>query len=175
MDLNNFNNITYSISENDNYYYQNEMNEMTYDDILNTLNVRIQNGKLEALKKYEQPNKKKVTFNENIKQKKEQPLPIEPNIYIQNSYIYNKYFKNYSQQNNSEELEMERIQQMTPEEYKKYIRDKAIEAYKQRIRINQIKSKKLLFNNGNNDNIQISTNPNNTNNLNKMFKFVGKR
>lgn len=175
MDLNNFNNITYSISENENYY-QNEMDEMTYDDILNALNVRIQNGKLEALKKLDQPNKKKVTFNENIKQKKEQYLPIEPNIYTQNSYIYNKYFKNYSHQNNNEELELERIQQMTPEEYKKYMRNKAIEAYKQRIRINQIKSKKLLFNNGNNDNIQISSSQNNnTNNLNKMFMFVGKR
>jgi hypothetical protein len=152
------------------------MKPLTYDDILNSLNLKAKDGNLEFIEKpHKQPvtvKKQNVTFdpstlfnnlnvnvNANINVKKDIPVPEISGI-DKNSYIYNKYFKNYKDETAVEEPK----KPMTREEY--------IQEYNRRIyekrRIEQIKSKKLMFSRGNDVNISIS-NPHH--NLNKLFRM----
>ena len=76
----------------------------------------------------------------------------------QNSYIHNKYFKNELQSQNA----IAPAPPKTLQEYKKRV----LENYIERLRIKQIKSKKLLMPTSN-----ISMATGNSSNLNKFFKF----
>ncbi len=146
---------------------------LTYDDILNSLNLKAQNGNLEFIEKKEPiingKKQNRVTFNANIESKNiinvekqstptptptPKPLPISNTD--KNSYIYNKYFKNYK----DESLIEEQKKPMTREEYIKEYNRKVYE----KKRIEEFKSKKLLFSK-NNVNISVR-NSNHT--LNKM-------
>lgn len=144
------------------------MKPLTYDDILNSLNLKAKDGNLEFIEKpKKQPitvKKQNVTFDpsiliNNINVKQDIPTPQVSSI-DKNSYIYNKYFKDYKDESAVEEPK----KPMTREEY--------INEYNRRIyekrRIEQIKSKKLMFSRGNDVNISIS-NPNH--NLNKLFRM----
>jgi hypothetical protein len=91
-----------------------------------------------------------VSFQE--EQKQEQVINQIP----QNSYIHNKYFKNELQPQNTI------TRPKTAQEYKKMI----LENYIERLRIKQIKSKKLLMPTSN---INMATG--NSSNLNRLFKF----
>ena len=143
---------------------------LTYDDILNSLNLKAKDGNLEFIEKpHKQPvtvKKQNVTFdpsilfnNLNVNVKKDVPVAQVSGI-DKNSYIYNKYFKDYKDESSVEEPK----KPMTREEY--------IQEYNRRIyekrRIEQIKSKKLMFSRGNDVNISIS-NPHH--NLNKLFRM----
>ena len=147
---------------------------LTYDDILNSLNLKAKDGNLEFIEK---PHKQHVTvkkqnvtfdpstlFNNlnvkaNVNVKKDVPVAQVSGV-DKNSYIYNKYFKDYKDESSVEEPK----KPMTREEY--------IQEYNRRIyekrRIEQIKSKKLMFSRGNDVNISIS-NPHH--NLNKLFRM----
>lgn len=150
------------------------MKPLTYDDILNSLNLKAKDGNLEFIEKpHKQPvtvKKQNVTFdpstlfnnlnvNANVNVKKDVPVAQVSGV-DKNSYIYNKYFKDYKDESSVEEPK----KPMTREEY--------IQEYNRRIyekrRIEQIKSKKLMFSRGNDVNISIS-NPNH--NLNKLFRM----
>ena len=155
------------------------MKPLTYDDILNSLNLKAKDGNLEFIEKQnkQQPvtvKKQNVTFdpsillnnlnknqNQNVNVKKHQEVPV-PQLHSsdKNSYIYNKYFKDYKDESVADEPK----KPMTREEY--------IQEYNRRIyekrRIEQIKSKKLMFSRGNDVNISIS-NP--QHNLNKLFRM----
>lgn len=202
---NNFNNEIINVNSNSNlstytnYWHKNNeqsnnvsknsisMKPLTYDDILNSLNLKAKDGNLEFIEKQnkQQPisvKKQNVTFdpsillnnlnqNQNINQnqnqninlnvKKQQEVAI-PQLHSndKNSYIYNKYFKDYKDESVADEPK----KPMTREEY--------IHEYNRRIyekrRIEQIKSKKLMFSRGNDVNISIS-NP--QHNLNKLFRM----
>jgi len=114
---------------------------LSYDDILQSLNMRLYEGKLQKI------------------------APVEPalatNHPIQNSYIHNKYFKNQIQK------EAAPVKQMTRQEYIQWQIAQHNEAIDQKARIRQVKSKKLLFNNGNNHGIRIT----HSGDLNKLFHF----
>lgn len=165
-------NVTKNNSKN------NIMKPLTYDDILNSLNLKAKDGNLEFIEKTQKPQpitvKKNVTFESphspplmssqltsqvNINLKKDVPQEQFSGI-DKNSYIYNKYFKDYKDESAVEEPK----KPMTREEY--------IQEYNRRIyekrRIEQIKSKKLMFSRGNDVNISIS-NPHH--NLNKLFRM----
>jgi len=190
---NNFKNEIINVNSNSNlttytnYWHKNNeqgnnnnsktsMKPLTYDDILNSLNLKAKDGNLEFIEK---PNKQPITV-------KKQNVTFDPSIFInnnsnsnnnsnnlkqdvttpqlsgvdKNSYIYNKYFKDYKDESAVEEPK----KPMTREEY--------IQEYNRRIyekrRIEQIKSKKLMFSRGNDVNISIS-NP--QHNLNKLFRM----
>ena len=181
---------TNSILNNNN---NNNLKPLTYDDILNSLNLKVQNGNLEFIQKTQLNNQEKpITQNiQNIQFSNIDKNIQKPQLYniqnnqnnqniqniqnIQNnqnnqnnklsnidknSYIYNKYFKDYNDKSAVEEPK----KPMTREEY---IQEYNRKVYEKKI-IDQIKSKKLMFNRENNVNITVS-NPNH--NLNRLFRM----
>jgi len=133
---------------------QSQKKEISYDDILKTMNMRVKDGKLELI----EPTPKEANYQVQV------PYGRQVN---QNSYIHNKYFKDYQEQ---EEVSQIPRRPLTPQEHRILMIKRQIEIQKQRQRISQIKSKKLLFST---DNINIS-NQGHSHDLNRLFKFVGK-
>jgi hypothetical protein len=118
--------------------------KISYEDILSKMGMFVSDGKLHLV------DRNTVSFQE--EQKQEQVINQIP----QNSYIHNKYFKNELQPQNTI------TRPKTAQEYKKMI----LENYIERLRIKQIKSKKLLMPTSN---INMATG--NSSNLNRLFKF----
>lgn len=135
---------------------------LTYDDILQSLNVRLRQGKLESLAPKMAP---KMAPKVSPPNNTHTIYPTNP--HLQNSYIYNKYFKKEMQAQTQEELEP--AEPMTREQYRQYILQQRHQAILERERIKQIKSTRMLFSNGNNTDIVIKTQ--NTGGLNRMFRF----
>ncbi len=166
---------------------------ISYDDILNSMNMVVINGKLhfvhaDKMKQNIQPNYKQniqQNIQPNIQPNIQQNIQsnykqnIQPNNqpnyqqnYQQNnnqnsnSYIYDKYFKSYKQESAEEDIPKVPL---TPEEIKKNIIINRLKQIAERKRIEQIKSKKLLFDTSH---INISHQANMAPpNLNKLFKF----
>jgi len=118
--------------------------KISYEDILSKMGMFVSDGKLHLV------DRNSVSFQE--EQNQEQVINQIP----QNSYIHNKYFKNELQPQNTI------TRPKTAQEYKKMI----IENYIERLRIKQIKSKKLLMPTSN-----INMANGNSSNLNRFFKF----
>ena len=118
--------------------------KISYEDILSKMGMFVSDGKLHLV------DRNSVSFQE--EQNQEQVINQIP----QNSYIHNKYFKNDLQPQNTI------TRPKTAQEYKKMI----IENYIERLRIKQIKSKKLLMPTSN-----INMANGNSSNLNRFFKF----
>ena len=193
FDHNNFNennnskndviNVNTNLTTYTNYWHNNEyqdnlkknstMKPLTYDDILNSLNLKAKNGNLEFIEKNKPSfnehvtvKKQAITFdptlniNLNINVKKQQDNHVQMPEIDKNSYIYNKYFKNYKDESTIEHPKKPLTREEYIQEYNRQLYEKK--------RIEQIKSKKLMFTRGNDVNISIS-NPNH--NLNKLFRM----
>ena len=205
VNFNNNNNnneaISFNIVEdnysNDNYsndYFNengnnvNNKNNLTYDDMLASMCMRVQNGNLCMIKddfnsSYEsQTSGQYISQNRKQSQTKNNPN-VNPNInntINNNSYIYNKYFQKYKQNdvhssdgNDINELNNLLLSgQITREEYKKTILIKLIEERNRKIHLQKVKSKKLLFSNAN-INISGANVRRNPANMNKLFRFAG--
>jgi len=122
--------------------------KISYEDILSKMGMFVSDGKLHLV------DKKSVSFKNDAEGTENQVITNIP----QNSYIHNKYFKNELQAQNK----IAPSPPKTIQEYKKRV----LENYIERLRINQIKSKKLLMPTSN-----ISMATGNSSNLNKFFKF----
>jgi hypothetical protein len=85
----------------------------------------------------------------------------------QNSYIYNKYFQNNKNEQEPFQNDIPTVS-LTPDEIKRRLIIHRLKQIQERKRIEQIKSKKLLFDTSN---IHISNQSNNPPNLNKLFRF----
>jgi len=149
--------------------------QLSYDDILSTMNMIVIDGKLEFVKKdilqnivtdqqSQKPHQKKVTFNH----------LTTPNTYHsqidKGSYIYNKYFKDYKDQTPNQ-IEVP-TRPLTKNELIKQLIINKVNLINERNRIAEIKSTKLLFNNNNNRNIIInSRNIPNANDMNHLFRY----
>lgn len=145
---------------------KNKKNGITYDDILSSLNLKVNNGKLEYIQPSPSLQPSPTNCNNSLKtcyKKQQIQEHQQPNNPYQNNYIYNKYFKDYKYPNIQEEPIY-----VTPEEYKKRLVLEMIRRREEQIRISQIKTKKLLFAQKNNTPPQVST-PNHD--LNKLFRF----
>ena len=118
--------------------------KISYEDILSKMGMFVSDGKLHLV------DRNSVSFQE--EQNQEQVINQIP----QNSYIHNKYFKNDLQPQNTI------TRPKTAQEYKKMI----IENYIERLRIKQIKSRKLLMPTSN-----ISMATGNSSNLNRFFRL----
>jgi hypothetical protein len=136
------NNIPNPISNNipnpiSNLKYIPKKQKISYDDLLSSMGMKIVNGKLEL-------------YNKNLIGRP--PPPSQPTPKSYEDYRYQQNIKNYS---------------MTEQQHRKHVQLQYLNNQHERQRINQIKSKKILFTNPN-----TSVNIKNSNNLNKMFFFV---
>ena len=178
-DLNNYNTSQSSVG-NTNSYWENpkestnsKKKRVTYDDILSSLNLVVnQNGVLQYMTI--KPNND--LFLQNPREPPKQPpkqapkqapkqtsqvsskpflnsKPLEPEV--KNSYIFNKYFKDYKDTNNNIQIDEPKRPQ-TIEEYNRMVFDERVKRMKERNRVAQIKSTKLLFEN--NSTIYVSKN-----------------
>ena len=134
--------------------------KVSFDDILTNMNLVVnQNGALQFMT----PVTKNTDIQTNgpiIIKKTENIEPI-----VKHSYIFNKYFKDYRDVNKQEEAEI-RIPK-TKEEYNRMVMEERIKAFYQKKRIEQIKSKKLLFTHSS-DNIISHANMNIVTTQNKL-------
>ena len=168
------------INTNKNLNNNPKKKQISYDDILSSMNTVVIDGKLEFIKKdvlqnivankqqpqqrqpqkpqHQQPQQKKVTFN--------QPPPQLD----KSSYIYNKYFKDYKDPSQVQNEPPRRP--LTKNELIKQLVINKVNAINERNRIAEIKSTKLLFNNNNNRNIVINSRyiPN-PSGFNHLFRF----
>lgn len=148
--------------ETDQSYTQNQQkNKMSYDDILNSLNLVVNNGVLQYM-----------TLNPsiNIESTNNHKPSVDSQPQEKNSYIFNKYFKDYRETNDTNIKEI-RVPK-TVEEYNKMILEDRIKYAQERNRIAQIKSTKMLYesNNGNTSNVMNTPIRASKNNL-RMMKF----
>ena len=168
--LTTYTNYWHKNNEQSNINKNNTMKPLTYDDILNSLNLKAKDGNLEFIEKpHKQPitvKKQNVIFdpsilfnNVNVKKQQDVSTPQVSGV-DKNSYIYNKYFKDYKDESSVEEPKKPMTRQEYIQEYNRRIYEKR--------RVEQIKSKKLMFSRDNDVNISIS-NPNH--NLNKLFRM----
>ena len=91
--------------------------QISYDDLLSNMGFKLNNGKLELY------NKK-----------------IQENQYTQSQYTQSQYTQN-------QDTQIKQAQPMTKQQYKQLLRLQYIQNLKEKERINNIKSKKLLFSN----------------------------
>jgi len=115
---------------------------LTYEDLLANMNISIKNGLMY--------NSNNIQHNKPIKNNPLQPRlhqtqPKNMKVPKGGNYILNKYFKDQLQMEEKQPVQIPR----TKEEYKKFLINKHIEKIIARKRIEQIKSKKMLFNNQN--------------------------
>ena len=137
--------------------------KISYDDLLSSMGMKIVNGKLEL-------------YNKNLIGRPPPPTRPTPKNYEDYRYQQNrKYPNNQNQQNiNQQNINQQNINQqiqnihpMTEQQYKKHLQLEYLKNQYERQRVNQIKSKKILFTNP-----TALVNIKSYNNLNKMFQFV---
>jgi hypothetical protein len=124
--------------------------KVSFDDILTNMNLVVnKNGALQFMT----PIKNNTDINSPLIVKKLEPV-------VKHSYIYNKYFKDYRDANTSPETQPVRVAR-TKEEYNKMILEERMNLFYQKKRIQEIKSKKLMFTHSldNNTNNKISIIP----------------
>jgi hypothetical protein len=171
-----------------NYDKRNNNKPLTYDDMLASMCMRVQNGNLCMIKDdYIPPNDyaveppQSLNRQQQIPQRQQQiPRPasnISANTMNNNSYIYNKYFQKYKQNDQpmddvSELRNLLLSGQISREDYKKAVLIKLINDRNEKLRLQKIKSKKLLFSNSN-INISGANRGQAPANMNKLFRFAG--
>ena len=115
--------------------------KVSYDDILSSLNMVVNNGVLQFAKPIQKP-VQKTTQKQGQKTTQQQQKQVTiNNQQSSNNYITNKYFKDYKE---TVEVEVE-TKPMTKEEYKQMLIKDYINRQQAQRRVAQIKSKKLLF------------------------------
>jgi len=141
--------------------------KMSYDDILSSLNMVVNNGVLQFAS---QPSQSDKSQQSQVKQEQKKRVTINApsNQAPQYNYITNKYFKDYRDpQSMVEEKEIP----LTKEEYKKMLIQDYINRQQSQRRIAEIKSRRLLF-----DTRHINISPNQMpRDMNKLFKTFPRR
>jgi hypothetical protein len=137
-----------------------ERQNMSYDDILKSMNVTLVNGKL-VLSKGKFNNVEQIKEENTTKrvQFSQEPIPQE----VKNSAIYNKYFKTY----NSIQPSVEVRRPQTIQEYRQMLLEDKIKRIQAKRRIDMIKPKTLFFSRDSNPVIHMRQ----PTNLNKVFNF----
>ena len=134
---------------------QQQQKSITYDDILSSLNMKVVNGKLHMIQPQQQ-------YRQQIQQQQ-----------MQQQYQQQQYRQQLLQQQYSQNIHqipvIEEQQPISPLEYRRRVFLNLLQKRTDLKRLNQIKSKKLLFPQSN---INISQQPFRNNNIG--FRFVGK-
>jgi len=79
----------------------------------------------------------------------------------------------YERQQHQYQIEQEVPEPLTREQYKKMVLIQYLNNESQKRRINEMKSKKMMFSTISNNNINISSQRGNSSDLNRLFRFVG--
>lgn len=141
---------------------------ISYDDILNSMNMISINGRLHFIPTNKLQDTPQNTNNIKTVSSSKQIINNQNfNKNNKNSFIYDKYFKNYQQEKEHVQNDIPKVPLM-PDEIKRRLLLHRLKQIQERKRIEQIKSKKLLFDTSN---IHISNQSNNPPNLNKLFNF----
>lgn len=161
FDYNNYqqNSANYWENSNKNTEIKQKKKKVSFDDILTNMNLVVnREGVLQFMTpsqpvnpddnfSYNQPqmqkndsNVRQINYNPNDININQIQEPLEPEV--KHSYIYNKYFKDYADPNAQKIIP--RVPK-TIEEYKQMLLDDKIKAIQHKIRVEKIKSKKLLF------------------------------
>ena len=182
------------INTNKNLNNNPKKKQISYDDILSSMNTVVIDGKLEFIKKdvlqnivannqrqYPQQPQQRQQLRQQLRQPQYQPhqQPQEKKVTFnqpthtqldKSSYIYNKYFKDYKDPLQVKNEPPRRP--LTKNELIKQLVINKVNAINERNRIAEIKSTKLLFNNNNNRNIVINSRyvPNHSG-MNHLFRF----
>jgi hypothetical protein len=140
--------------------------KISYEDILSKMNMFVSDGKLHLMdnnpKGYQQISQKQPIqeqVQQRQQQQRQQQQQQQSNIPA-NSYIYNKYFKD------DFKPEPTVIRPKTLAEYKHLLILDLLEKQRQRVRVREIKSTKLIMPTSN-----INFSGGQTGNLNKLFNF----
>jgi len=142
---------------NNNINNKNKRKQISYDDLLSNMGFKLNNGKLELYNK-------KIDENTYTNQYQNNQNVKNQNIKYQNNQ--NVKYQNIKNQN-IQEKNITQAQPMTKKQYRRLLQLQYLEKMKEKERINNIKSKKLLFSNPltiNNINQSIPV-------LNKFFQF----
>jgi hypothetical protein len=124
--------------------------KISYDDLLSSMGMKIVNGKLEL-------------YNKNLIGRPPPPTRPTPKNYEDYRYQQNRKYPIQNTNQNS----FQNTHPMTEQQYKKHLQLEYLKNQYERRRVNEIKSKKILFTNPN-----ALVNIKSYNNLNKMFHFV---
>lgn len=167
----------------DDYLDSGENKPLTYDDMLASMCMRVQNGNLCMINDDNATNNYVMEPTQSFNRQHQKSLPvsnISANTMNNNSYIYNKYFQKYKQNeqpsddfsdlNNLKNLLLSG--QISREDYKKAVLIKLINDRNEKLRMQKIKSKKLMFSNSN-INISGANRGQAPANMNKLFRFAG--
>ena len=170
--------------------------QVTYDDILSSLNMTVVNGKLQIVRNRTAEN---VNIqNQNQSQNQIQNQNIQSKINSKATNNYNQIQQQFQQQRQQPQIHQQQqqrqIQQqqqqqqqeqfydrqyeepeesgatMTREQYKRLVLVQYLKNDAQRKRINEVKSKKMMFSNNNNHNITSQTMS--STDLNRLFRFA---
>jgi hypothetical protein len=116
--------------------------KVTYDDILSSLNMKVVNGKLQIVRGDDTQNQIPQ------RQSKMGKVNSQTQVYTKQSDFYNKFLQAQQQQMSEEVEEVE----LTPEQitaqqehYKRLMMIQYIKNQQQRMRVGQVKSKKMKF------------------------------
>ena len=175
-----------------NYDNFNKNKPLTYDDMLASMCMRVQNGNLcminddlnNAPNNYVVEPQQSLHRHQQVPQRQPQsPRPVSnvsANTMNNNSYIYNKYFKKYKQNDQSRDdySDLNNLRnlllsgEISREDYKKAVLIKLINDRNEKLRLQKIKSKKMMFSNSN-INISGANRGQAPPNMNKLFRFAG--
>jgi len=136
-----------------------EKKKISYENILSSMGMCVVDGKLQL-------------FNKNTQQQQNQQQQQQQ----QTQYKKPQYQQQQNQQQQYQEQQQNDslpVSRLTKEHYKRQLLVQYINRQKEIIRINQVKSKKLMFPNPN-VNINISNTLKNNNQSNKIFNLIGK-
>jgi hypothetical protein len=135
---------------------QTKRKKVTFNDILSNMNLVVNNegvlqfmsaGKEKPIDNYNyneneftQQSYNQSQPNKNLRQGKKPQEPLDPGV--KHSYIYNKYFKDYADPNFQKQCP--RVPK-TIDEYHEMLLDDRKKAIEHKLKMEEIKSKKLLF------------------------------
>jgi hypothetical protein len=145
---------------------KNKRKQISYDDLLSNMGFKLNNGKLELYNKKIDQNPNVNNSYQNLNVNNSYQNPNVNNSYQNLNNKQNNYSKSYTNNLNIQE-NIKETQPMTKRQYKRLLQLQYLQNMKERERINNIKSKKLLFSNPltiNNINQSISV-------PNKFFHF----
>jgi hypothetical protein len=147
-----------------------EKKKISYENILSSMGMCVVDGKLQLFNKNTQQ-------QQNQQQQQQQQTQYKKPQYQQQQYQQQQYQQQQYQQQQYQEQQQQNdslpVSRLTKEHYKRQLLVQYINRQKEIIRINQVKSKKLMFPNPN-VNINISNTLKNNNQSNKIFNLIGK-
>jgi len=142
-----------------------EKKKISYENILSSMGMCVVDGKLQLFNKNTQQQQ-----NQQQQQQQQQTQYKKPQYQQQQNQQQQYQEQQYQEQQQNDSLPVSRL---TKEHYKRQLLVQYINRQKEIIRINQVKSKKLMFPNPN-VNINISNTLKNNNQSNKIFNLIGK-